>query len=1253
MRTFRKVLLTLGLLLLAEVAALAQGTVKGTIVDAKTKEPLPFVAVVAKQDGQQIRGNQTNMDGQFTIKPLPVGKYDIEVSSVGYHKYVRQGLQVNATGFTICDVELQPASVTLDDVVIVDTKQPIIDMKAPESGQTLTPDDIARMPSNSIDAIVAVVGGVGYNDGGTATARGEGNMVQMQGNVRKHSGVSVPKEAIAEIKVILGGTPASIGEAVGGTQIITLKPPTRDFKGNIRWDSYLDYRFANSLVLYLTGPLVMKEEKDETTGSVVERPLIGYRLSGQLSYTNYPLYKPRGYRYQLVDDELVRQLEQKPLSYDPLTGVINYAGETSIRGNNFHEITRLRKKDFGGDASRVPNLQSYGVSLEGTLDFRFSDYATLGITGQFSASHSPSVSVSPLTMSLMGSTVSEGINYGITLDFTQRFKDPENNGGDEEGSSRAISNVMYNLTAMYERSASKSYNEVYGSSIDDIFKYGHVGKFRTDKIRTYDEPREIMYNGVATLARVQNAWADRITYLEGDENNSILANYNEQLFKSEEFADVQPYLYTRDNVLQFKGLMNGDSPSSIYGMLTNVGVRGGSYSLAEAQYLYMQAKASADIYKHEVEVGFQYDQSWSSSYSIAAYGIWTLMRQNANRHILQMDLDKPHYRQSGSLLYVDYERKVDYAQQTPFDAAFRTFLGAADTTFIDIDYYDPQDFVDAGGIEMFSANELFNSGSPYVSYAGYDHTGKKYNSSKWTLEEFFNPTGNKNYQYLPAFSPIYMAGYVQDRFYFQDLIFNVGVRVDYFDGNQWVMKDPYLLYESYTVGDLRRGAASYEGDLYAGAGDDWVPYVNQVPDAGTNSRPSIVGYRDQNGNWYNAQGVQVDSPNAVKGNSGKPTPYRTPRGQETMQNNSVSVEGVFERYKPQIVPQPRIAFSFPVGDNSQFKANFDIIARRPQSSWAANYYQYLYMSQYNSITNPNLKPERITNYELGFQQMITSSMAISASAYYKETRDLIQYVQYAGADPNMNYYSLDNQDFHTIKGLTISYDMRQNKNIRVNANYTLQYAEGSGLSASTMTELIKEGYTTLKMLNPIYDDRRHEFKANIDFRYGSGKNYNGPRFTRAVTDKDGQKTRKEILPLENFGVNIVAVAQSGRPYTKQFSHTQSTIVGGYNGARLPWGFYFDLVVDKSWPIKVGKRETYLSAALIVNNVFNIRNIVNVHAVTGNPEDDGYLTDPETQQTINSQIDPLAYREIYSILLKSNTWNYSTPRLFRLSLSYSF
>ncbi len=1270
---FRKVLLTFALLLMAEMVALAQGTMKGKIVDAATKEPIGFANVVVKQDGKTVKGTTTDFDGNYTIKPLTVGKYDIEVSYVGYARYIQTGIVVKSSDFTVVNIELKNNATTLIEVDIVGEKHPPIEIGSTSNTANLSEDDIARMPGNSVDAIIAAVGSVGYNDGGTSTARGESGMVTMQNGVRKHTSVSVPKEAIAEIQVILGGTPASIGEAIGGTQIITLKPPTNKFFGQVRWEGYLDSRLNNNLMVYLTGPLV-KQKKVLEDGGQLERTLIGYRLTAVGLFQHSPFRRAKGYEYQVVKDDIVRQLEESPLHYDPLTGAINYSAETMLHKESFFSFDHLTSKDFTS-ASRMPNYNVYQVQMNGALTFGFSDYTTLTITGDFSASHSPSASLLPLSMPLSASSVDESLSWGIMADFTQRFKDAESSNTDEAKASPAIKNVMYNITANYERVTSKSYDERFGKSLDDLFKYGYIGQFITDKSRSY-QMSLIDYEGVQRWAMVQNAWADNVEYVSGSgsQYNPVLANYNEQLFTSDEFRDIRPFLNQREYIIGHKGLMNGDAPGQIYGLryFPNVGYAANAYSESQYDAFFIQAKASADIKGHEIEVGFQYDQSWSSSYAVSAYRLWEMMRNNANVHIQQLDLEHPIYEDRGSQLYVNYNRLINSDQQTLFDKTFRDYLisnGFTNTdgsaidqyTWIDVDRYMPEDFVKAGGLDMFSADEMFNSGSPYVSFRGFDHTGKKYDGSNWNLDMFFNSTDGK-YRYLPSFSPIYAAGYIQDKFFFEDLIFNVGVRVDYFNGNQYVMKDPYLLYESYTVADIRNDRSLVQGGTayLDNAGDDWVPYVNRVSTEANAEKPTIVGYRDPSGKWYDANGVEVSSPSAVNGVSGKPTPYYTEDGLNAVNNHTVSSKA-FERYTPQIVAMPRIAFSFPVGETSQFKASYDIIARRPSSGWTANYLGYLYMTQLgsingdgsNDISNPNLKPERITNYELGFQQALNDHSAISASAYYKETRDLIQLVQYAGADPNPNYYSYDNKDFKTTKGITLSYDLRQTKNVRINANYTLQYAEGTGLSSTTMTELIKEGYTTLKMLNPIADDRRHEFKVNVDFRY-SGKKYDGPVFTRVVTDKEtGEKRKKEVKLLENFGVNFMAVAQSGRPYTRALSNTQSTIVGGYRGARLPWGFYFDVVVDKVWPIQVGKRQTALKADITVYNLFNIRNVLSVFPVTGNPEDNGYLTDPEVQQVINAYTDPQAYRDIYSIILRNNSWNYSRPRLIKVSLAYSF
>ena len=1250
---FRKVLMTIGLLLMANFV-LAQGTIRGTIIDSKTKEPVPFANVIAMQDGKQIKGTQTNMNGEFTIRPLDVGVYDIKASCVGYNTYTREEFNVKATGNSVCNISLDQASKTLEVVEIKEKKVPIIDIGSSETGQTMNAEDIAHMPGTSIENIVSAVGGVGYDDGGTGTARGEDNMVTMTNGVRKRTGVNVPKEAIAEIKVILGGTPASIGEAIGGTQIITLKPPTSSFKGVIRYETRLDYRRYNFLSAWLTGPLVNRKIKDENGEVTGESTLLGFRLTAQGATTQNSFYRPNGYRYQIVNDALVQQYEQAPISYDPITGSVNYSAETGLYQDAFYEIRNLTKKDFSNDASRVPNTRAYSINTQLALDFRFTDLTSLNITSNFDYSHSPQTSLMPLNMTRCANSVYEYIHYDVTVDFTQRFPDIEPAKADNtEGSSsegKAIKDVMYNITAMFDRAHGHTYNEVFGGELTDIFKYGYNGYLETDQFPTYELNSAFNYNDITRAAFVQNNWYDRINWdsYQPYAGNQIYANYNLQLLS---IPEVASQLLNYDALRYFKGLPNGETPGNVYGLLNNVGVQGTGFNYSQTDYIYVSAKASAEIKKHKIEIGFQYDRQNSSSFQVAPTALWTIMRQNANKHISQMDLERPHYRWEGSNLYVDYDRYLNKDGQSYFDEAMRTYLGwtgdeIGERTFLDVDRYRPEQYAEAGGLDMFSSDELFNNGSNLVSYFGYKHNGEKYNDGTWNLDYFFNPE-NPKYRYIPSYTPTYMAGYIQDQFYFSDLIFNVGVRVDIFDNGQYVMKDPYLLYESYTVGDLRKGGIPYSGDLYAGAGDDWTVYV----DAADAENPSVYGYRNGS-TWYDVNGVELNSPSAIAGKSGKPTPYRTPNGQRALTNNTVGSEA-FTEYKPQVVVMPRIAFSFPVGEKSQFKASYDIIARRPSTNWQANYMSYLYMTQTSYFTNPNLKPEKITNYELDFQQALNDNCAISVAAYYKETRDLIQLVQYPGADPNQNYYSYDNIDFKTIKGVTIGYDLRQSKNVRISANYTLQYAEGTGLTSTTMTELIKEGYTTLKMLNPIGDDRRHEFKLNFDYRFSTGKDYNGYTITRIVKDSTGEERQKTIKVFEGLGVDLVACVQSGRPYTKAFSNNQYTIVGSYNGARLPWGFYCDMIIDKAFPIKVKNKTTELVLALTIKNIFDIRNVTGVFNVTGNPEDNGYLTDPETQTVINSYLDPTSFRDLYAINMRNGTWNYNNPRSFTVTLAYRF
>ena len=105
--------------LLAAIGVQAQGCLKGTVTDAKTGEPLPFVNVSVFQDGKQVHGGATDWDGIFTIKPLAAGKYDIEINAVGYYRYRREGVRVLPTGFTVIEIQLNPSPSNLEEIEII------------------------------------------------------------------------------------------------------------------------------------------------------------------------------------------------------------------------------------------------------------------------------------------------------------------------------------------------------------------------------------------------------------------------------------------------------------------------------------------------------------------------------------------------------------------------------------------------------------------------------------------------------------------------------------------------------------------------------------------------------------------------------------------------------------------------------------------------------------------------------------------------------------------------------------------------------------------------------------------------------------------------------------------------------------------------------------------------------------------------------------------------------------------------------
>ena len=1243
----RKLLFTLCMVLTSWSLALAQvGRLQGTVVDKDTGEPIPFANIVLENGGTQVGGTSSDFDGNYDINPIPPGTYDLKATFVGYNTFVMKGIVIPANKITFQDVRMSMQTEMLDAVEIVDYKVPLISKDNTSGGATITAEEIAKMPQRSASAVAASVGGVFSSDGEAGNMRGarDGATYYVDG-VRVIGSASVPQSAIDQVEVLLSGLPAMYGDATGGIINMTTKGPSRTFGAGVELETseLLDGYGHSRAGFNVQGPLI-KGKQSETA-------LLGFFLSGELNYNRDGALSAVG--HYKATDEWLEYIKANPIR------VSGTGAGTYLNG----EYTRMGSMEY---IKNSQNTSGWSANFAGNINVRTTETVNLTFGGTFNMGKGNSYNRSSAYFNYDKNAVSAYNTWRVYGRFTQRFPSPQE-------STSLIKNFYYSLQVDYER-----YNSEYGDPDhwDNVWDYGYLGKYTIYKTPSYgyaDTTIAVTDPATGATKYYNNVWAttswdyDTLVQFQASDKNPLLANYTSLYYD----LYTDPYgHYQNFTDLQLGGaLLNGDGPSAIYGMYAVPGSIQTNYGFGESDKFNVNLSGAMTIGNHELKLGFQYEQRNSRSYGISGYRMWYLMRNLANFHIQQLDIANPEVvSYDGFVDTIRYYRKYDEASQYQFDKNLREALGldVNGLEWINIDSYDFNDntiqYFDKNGelhtatladgfdISMFTPDELTQDGNSYVSYYGYDYKGNKIKGQP-TFEDFFTEVDeNGNYtRPVGSFQPIYMAGYIQDKFAFKDLIFNVGVRVDRFDANQKVIKDPYILYDYQTVGDVAKNGVitlqnGTEVDVPDNIGEDFALYVNKVDDI-----TEVVGYRNNNV-WYGADGKEINNPTTLDKGSGI-SPWLTDPAQRKVNTTS------FKDYDPQWSVMPRISFSFPISDEALFFAHYDVLTQRPSNNYT-NIYNYYYFDQISgAIANPSLKPSQTIDYELGFTQKLTNSSSMTITGYYREIRNMIQLYRYTGAYPK-DYTSYSNLDFSTVKGLTASYDLRRTGNVRLRASYTLQFSNATGASTSTMASLIAAGVPNLRSTFPMPWDRRHQFNIVLDYRFGEGRDYNGP-----VTNRE-KSGKKSINWLENTGASLTVNGGSGTPYTaaeniqSPLSGSNNILKGSMYGSRLPWSFRFDLRVDKDINMKLGGkdgeggRNAYMNVYFQVLNLLNSKNIMGVYAATGNPDDDGYLSAPEWQREINTQRDPIAYRDLYSLYVNS-PYNYSQPRQIRFGVIFNF
>ncbi len=1187
------------------------GSFKGTVKDKRTGEVIPFATVIVKDKDVVIATGTTDFDGKFNINPINAGVYNLTCKFIGYADFNLNGVTVYSGKPKVVNFDMTIESTMITEVTVI-AKDELI-----ETGKTsdiVSSEEIKNLPYRNLSQIVGTTAGVFQQDGsGSFNVRGSRsstNVIFIDG-VKVRGDVNLPRDAILQTEVITGGVPAQYGDVTGGVISTTTKGPAPYYFGSseILTSSAFDPYHYNLGALTLGGPIIRNKKSGQ--------PIVGFLLASEFQYNRDG--SPRSLATWKVNDQKLAELEANPLV--PASsgfGVLNAADfltQADLEDQNYRE-----------------NVARTAVRVSGNLKFVTSEKTTLTLGGRYNMNQGRNGSRFNELMNYGNNSESFSQDWSTYVRFQQRFGNPS------DTSNSLIRNAFYTIQMDFTRNERLSQDARHK---DNLFAYGHIGNYKTtyrplyvlgsDTITDPNDPNYGKVMDAYTLAVYQSIGVD---FTPG-QNNPILSNYTSNFYDFVDQSLIFNSARSLEDIRAGGGLLNGDQPSSVYGLWGNVGANQASYGKTLNDQFRITASSTFDIKDHSLIVGVEYEQRFDRSYSIGARGLWTLMRLLQNDAIRELDLNNPVASYNNGVFQdtLNYPRLFDADKPRTFDRELRKKLNLDPngTDWLDIDSYDPSTF----SLDMFSANELLNIGSSqYVSYFGFDYLGNRL-TTRPSLTDFFATDAQGNSQRLVgAFEPIYMAGYIQDQFTFEDLFFNIGVRVDRFDANQPVLADPYVLYPVYTVGDL--GATALAGyDVPQGMSDDAVVYVDDQENPS-----SIVGYREGN-TWFTAAGEVEANPKNIADKSGGIKPFLINPGIED-QKLAVTANESFKDYTPQVTVSPRISFQFPISDEAEFFAHYDIMVQRPDPGVnRMNPITYLQLENGdngNLLANPDLKPQRTTDYEIGFRQKLGDNSALKISAFYREMRDMMQSFSFTEAYP-VTYIAFGNLDFGTVKGYTMQYDLRRTGNVRLNANYTLQFADGTGSSSTSGANIARSGQPNLRYILPLTFDSRHQVVMNMDYRYGGGAAYNGPVWF-------GKRV------LENAGLNVVLNANSGTPYTRRslaygLTDGVTPITGNINGSRLPWSFRIDATANKMWNFNEGPFSNFEIYAQLLN-VLNTQNILGVYSYTGSPSDDGYLSSPQGQNAIQFQTNAQSFADLYNISL-ANPGLFSLPRRIRLGL----
>ena len=320
--------------------------------------------------------------------------------------------------------------------------------------------------------------------------------------------------------------------------------------------------------------------------------------------------------------------------------------------------------------------------------------------------------------------------------------------------------------------------------------------------------------------------------------------------------------------------------------------------------------------------------------------------------------------------------------------------------------------------------------------------------------------------------PMQVAGYLQDKIEYQDLVINLGLRYDFFQPDGVTLSDP------------------------------------ADPNVLEPLRP-IHQYRDENGDGE----ISLDE-----------------RRSDNLQTEAERRAYWYQPVSPRQQISPRVALAFPISDRGMLHFSYGHFFQIPPNRFL--YVNPDFEVEDGGLTrmgNAELDAERTTQYEVGLKQQIGTNMGLSLTGFYKDIRNLLGTQIHDSFAAGTRYALYINREYGNVQGITVALTKRPPGIFTGRLDYTYSVAEGSASDPDVAYFDATNGNEPEKQLVPLDWDQTHTLNATLTIsgqrdyglsfigRYGSGLPYTPALAgTRLYFENSERKPQQMNVDLHGF-----------------------------------------------------------------------------------------------------------------------------------------